>query len=67
MLLPYRARRQDTLALENLKELPGALVDTCTQANGQPTHLVAGMPVANGNIKVTASEDGTITVCCFVQ
>ena len=49
-----------TLDAKGLKELPGALIDTCKP--GEPVQLADAAPVTNGNIKVASSPGGVLTV-----
>ena len=61
--LAAQADLQATLDAKGLKELPGALVDTCNP--GAPVQLASradAEPVTNGNIKVASSADGVLTV-----
>ena len=61
--LAAQADLQATLDAKGLKELPGALIDTCKP--GAPVQLAEradAAPVTNGNIKVASSADGALTV-----
>ena len=46
-----------TLAEKELKELPGALIDTC--GPGEPVALAEAAPVKNGNIQVASTAEGS--------
>ena len=49
-----------TLRDKELKELPGALIDSC--GPGEPVTLAEAAPVKNGNIQVASTADGLTVI-----